>query len=54
MTDDTPSTEQTIESITDLDHPLYGDGSGFRLGWFDAVPDDAHLNHVDDVQLLLD
>lgn len=37
----------------DLDHPLYGDGSAYRLGWFEQVPDDVHPNHVDDVELLL-
>lgn len=54
---DPESEEAFLENptfATDLDHPLYGDGSGFRLGWFEAVPDDAHPNHVDDIQLFLD
>ncbi|MFD1514222.1 hypothetical protein [Halomarina rubra] len=37
----------------DLDHPLYGDGSGFDIGWFDTVPDDANPNHVDDIESFL-
>lgn len=39
----------------DLDHPVFGDDEevGLEYAWFGTVPDDAHPNHVDEIELLL-
>lgn len=54
LADDVPAFLDEPTVADDLDHPLYGDGEGVELGWFGAVPEDAHPNHVEHVRLFLE
>jgi ADP-ribose pyrophosphatase YjhB (NUDIX family) len=52
--DDLEAFREDPQVLADPDHKYHDDGTDLDLGWHDAVPDDVHPNHEDQVRRFLE